>query len=242
MMKLKHPGKKVKWKHIVSGGQASLLNMFTNPIPGRANIVSESENNVDDNQNLLEMIEGGDNGPSRKRFCSGEEEKVDENEEISSSAPEKNESPKEDPSGGILIDLEEVVHSIRDVKNSFAEMISNFGGMFVQEGSLESQAEEPISEYEGNGTVSEVSTLLACKDFAKLLQVLPERGYDYDEEVGLVAFVICNQTKSVRNIRTRDSKVGVFGFDMEAYQAALELEPNKKPRIFINFKHGILKT
>ena len=235
---LKHPGKEVKWKHIVSGGQSSLLSMFTNPIPGKANIVSDSENDVDDNHNLLE---GDDNGPSRKRFCSGEEEKNDANDEISSPALDKNDTQKKDPIGGILSDLEEVVHSIKDVKNSFAEMISNFGGMFVQKASIEPQAKEPVPEAEGNDPVAEVSTLFACKDFTKLLQVLPERGYDYDEEVGLVACVICNQTKSVRNIRTRDSKVGVFGFDMEAYQAALELEPNKQPRIFINLKHGILK-
>ena len=85
------------------------------------------------------------------------------------------------------------------------------------------------------------SVLFACKDFDQLLQVLPERGFDYDEEFGVLGCTLCNQTKSARNIRLRDSKVGVFRFDLEAYRAALAIEPNKQPRIFLNLKKILVK-
>ena len=82
---------------------------------------------------------------------------------------------------------------------------------------------------------------MGCKDMHQLVQELNARGYDFEEEEGVVACLICNQTKTARNVRVRDSKVGVFEFDMGAYQSSLELEPQKQPRIFVNLKHSILR-
>ena len=142
--------------------------------------------------------------------------------------------------GGVTDDLKEVVDSIKHVKDSFSDMFAKLGGMFIdKEEKTEKEPETLVVSEPGVGV--DGHALLACKDVHQLCLVLPERGFDFDEEVGVVARVVCNQTKSAGIMRSRDNKVGVFGFDIGAYQAAVEIEPSKQPRIFINLKHAIIK-
>ena len=243
---LKHPGKDFKWKHILTGGQSNLLAMLH--VPGRAIHVDKSIPEVGKDDNMKEVfVEGEEVGlddadavlnPSRKRFCSGEaknQEGGEDKKEANTHDVIEKKDIGESSVVGILSDLKEVASSMTIVKDSFTELLSNFGGLFVNKG-IDESLEEALVQANDDSSV-----LFACKDFKQLMQVVEERGFDYDEELGLVGCVLCNQTKAARNIRLRDSKVGVFGFDLAAYRAALIVEPHKQPRLFLNLKRNIAK-
>ena len=84
------------------------------------------------------------------------------------------------------------------------------------------------------------STIVSCKDVNELFKILPDKGFHYDEEEGLITCIICNQANTP-NRRLRDNKVGIFSFDLQSYLTEVELDPKKQPRRFVNIKSNLFQ-
>ena len=263
---LKHPGKELKWKHILPDGQSSLFKLF----PGRANsIVPETQPpsaeechpsshlsdlgvfggtsaDVAEESYDAETLNNDDTTETpRKRFCSGDFKSAGASGGNSGGrdiADNENNHEKTVSGGaieGIVKDLKDVVSSMSDLKNNFTDMVARFTEKLVvseKEASEDSRKSESL-EIE---PIIDSSAVFNSKDLYQLLKILPDRGFDFDEEIGLVTCVLCNQS-SAPNARLRDKKVGIFSFNLDLYMSEVELEPKKQPRMFINLKASLVK-
>ena len=256
---LKHPGKDVKYKTILSGGQRSLLAMY----PGRAvSVCKPKQSDKDDdtpkdgNDNYDETFKDVNHSddddsdiasPIRKRFCSGQLKGAAVGGDRASSSAEPSTEmemvriEEKKDAREVVEDMKDVVENMKNVKDSFLDLLSKFGDMFTGNNLSTGKEREVETDIEVTDQIVASQSLLACKDMQQLCEQLEARGFDFDVEDGVVACILCNQTRSAGAVRLRDSKVGVFGFDMGAYQAAIDLQPHKQPRIFVNLKHGIIK-
>ena len=129
--------------------------------------------------------------------------------------------------------MKEIASSVIEIKSSFAEFISSFAGQAIDE--------KTVPDIDVKDDSSDTAHFIFnCKDARQLIKLLPGRGFDFDEELGLITCVACNKA-SAPNIRVRDNKVGIFSFDISLYLSEVELEPSKQPRAFLNLKQSLVK-
>ena len=80
-----------------------------------------------------------------------------------------------------------------------------------------------------------------CRDANQLINILPEREFEYDEEQSLIICTLCNESSiPCASARLKKNKVGIFIFDLHSYYMDLEQDPHKQPRNFINLKHSMI--